>query len=54
MHGSRARRLAASLASVWAQEGLGETLEVEPVVVDDGRDQDNVRLERHLPRSHMT
>jgi hypothetical protein len=31
----RARRLQSALASIWAQEGLGEQFDVEPIVVDD-------------------
>ena len=34
-HGDRAPRLHAALASLWAQDGIGELFDVEAVVVDD-------------------
>jgi len=48
-HAGRAPRLQSALASIWAQDGLGEQFDVQPIVVDDASTGPTEEVVRRFP-----
>jgi glycosyltransferase involved in cell wall biosynthesis len=48
-YAERGSRLQSALASVWAQRGLGEEFELEPIVVDDGSMGNSEQIAARFP-----